>query len=231
MIRAHDTEHEKLLEQLTCGDLEREDPKLVAVLEECAECRDRVSGLESVSDLLELAALEQRETLADPNTDADLPGRDLVGPFIRARLAERRRSRWLHYAAAAAVIASAGGGWWAMNRLGPVSPQSPQSGGSDGPVLLGSKAFRFEGLQEGGALELGPIQWEFGLPPGGSYELELLNAQGAPLTPGERLQQSEWIPSPEEVERLPDEFRLRLTAYDAFDQDIASVIVPVARSR
>jgi hypothetical protein len=221
MIPTHGTEHEKRLEQVTCGELERNDPALRALLEECPECRDRMGGLESVSALLERAARDQREVLDSLDLTQAAPGSDVVGPFLRARLAERGRKRWLGYAAAAAVIASAGGAWWMMTRTGPTRPD---------PVLLGSSGAKTPGAQ-GDVLPFGPVEWELALPAGGYYEVELRNAHGISLAPTERLQQSVWIPSPEEEETLPDEFDVHVTAYDMYDQYVGSVTLSVARSR
>ncbi len=219
MIPTHGKEHERLLKQVTCGDIERDDAALLAALDECPECRDRLEGLDTVSDALERTAREQREILSSLDHDHTAPGSDLVGPFIRARLAARRRARWLRYAAAAAVIASAGAGWWAVMRITrePVAPH-----------LLGSDAFQFDRLQ-GGVVQPGPVRWEFDLPPGGSYGVELLDAQGVSLAPEERLQQPLWTPSSQEEERLPGSFSLRVTAYDVYGQLVDWVVVPVVR--
>jgi hypothetical protein len=225
MIPTHSEIHERILERATCGDIERDDPSLVSLLEECAECRDRMDSLAAVEGLLEKAASEQREVLAGLDLEREAPGTDLVAPFVRARVEEQRRTvPWLRMAAAAALVATSGGVWWIASQTGSEAPRRE--------TFLGSSPIQFTGADDG-AVPFGTIHWQTAgaMPPGGAYEIRILDARGTPLPDLDvvRLEQPEWTPSPEEEENLPDEFRLSVAVVDSFGEPAASGWVLVRR--
>jgi len=212
MIPTHSREHDRVLERASVGDIDRDDPDLTALLEECPECRDRMDGLVELEGLLERAAEEQRAVLAGLEPEREPPGSDLVAPFVHARVEEqRRRVPWLPLAAAAALVATTGGVWIAAR----MAERTPREA-----TFLGSSTIHFQGARER-VVPYGPVQWEAeAAPRDGFFEIRILDARGTPL-PGldtRRLEQPEWMPSPEEEELLPDEFRLEVTVMSAFGE-------------
>jgi len=223
MIPTHSDEHEQVLERAAVGDIERDDPGLTSLLAECPECRDRMDGLVELEGLLGRAASEQRAILSGLDLEREVPGSDLVAPFVRAKVEEQRRTiPWLPLAAAAALVATTGGVWIAAQ----MAEQAPRE-----QVYLGSRAIHFTGA-DGDVVPFGTVRWQAdAMPRGGTYGIRILDARGTPI-PGldtRRLEQPEWTPSPEEEELLPDEFRLVVEVLDAFSEPSESGSVLVRR--
>jgi len=224
MSTPHQRQHELLLRAVVSGDLDERDPALDSVLEECAECREQWEGLAHVRTLLDHTARDEASSLSELDWSRAAPGREVVGAFVRERVAEqegRRRAprpwwRRAWVAAAAAGILVSG---WIVRWLMPPRAEP----GAD--VMLGDSAT--DGMTPSGSVdEYTPLSWKLRLPPGGRFELRIWDgATGRARPPFVELrdvQEPHWIPTSAQTRGWPDAILWEVQSIDATNAFVAA---------
>ena len=192
----HDARHEERLLALLA---EHDDPRAALAgseLADCEQCRGEVEQLLAASSLLDGAGAELNETLEAARSE--VPGEHLVDQVLRPRLEGRdsvrpTRSWWPAAVAAAALvlvwvaIATRGGG-------------GDDSGGGDTPYLGPNDGFT---LTPAGPVDAwGTFTWDLPVPPRGTYELIVRDADGPATADAlleiDRLDEASWTPTPEQ---------------------------------
>ena len=156
----HATEHDDLLHAHLAGDLPADDPHLGERLATCPACRERLTELRSLTDLLERLGGEQRRSLGRPPVPAQ--GTERVAATLQS-LSQgraptplrpvgapiRRATLWRVGLAAASVVAAG----WIVKTLLPREPQPRED------VLLGDGEDR--SVRPSGTVErYDEIHWE-----------------------------------------------------------------------
>jgi hypothetical protein len=136
----HPESHEALLRAVVTGDLAADDPQVLRLQEECAQCRSTLEGVLYVAEELEQDARRESAALANAEPGPPLDIENLILQEARGRGPLRRISPWwLAAAAAVAVIAI-------VLNLGPERRPAPPVDPSLGPTAPGA---RFEWSADG----------------------------------------------------------------------------------
>jgi hypothetical protein len=174
----HDSRHDPLLRAAISGEVDGRDPRLRAQIESCDHCREQLEALVEVRELLDGAGEDEREVLERDDLGSgwnpDVPGRELVAPFVREQLAlaqaakaqavrprirrEWWQSPWVAAAAAGILVL----GWFARGSLQPATQLSPSA-------RLGVH----EAAEAGGLsiVDFADFAWKLPPVPGGRYRL------------------------------------------------------------
>ena len=206
-------EHQELLNRVLTGDVSPEDPRVQAAVQASRAFRSELAELRRVSELLDAAARDERETLDSIDWERqDVPGADVVAPFLRARARElHHRRRFLRRSLAAAAAAALVAGGYLVRAL-----LSERQGPSQGEITLGSGGLELLGARapDGG---FGSFRWRYDLPPGGWYEIRVwgVGEQGerTKLAGETHLTAPQWSAPPEAVANWPDTVHWEVRAY------------------
>lgn len=223
-LHTHDEDHETFLLMLTCGDARPDSAESIERLRACTVCRDDFEGMQRLAADLQTWALADRDLQSDLGDRRQVAGSDLVAPYLRARMAERRERtrRWVPLAAAAAL--AVGVGAW-------VASEALQGDPPVGETLLGegelSVAVQFD--QDRTPV----VVWPAAAPAGGRYELSwqaVGGGRGLDLPP-ERTKEHRWSPSAEQAAALPGDYKVVVTVLDAQDTPLSEGSVRVSAER
>jgi len=209
----HDETHEELLLAAICGDLDRDDARLVERMTACPVCQQELTEQQALAETFAVWGRDQRQVQRALSAGRQVAGSDLVAPFVRARAGERgeRVARapshsWAPLAAAAALAVTTGGVWMAA--------QSSIDGGPPPQVFLGedSSGLRIERAEDGRLRAVWPPE----LPAGGWFELGFRSIDGLALPLArEKVAEAQWTPSSEQAAVLPETFELEVLVLDA----------------
>lgn len=198
---AMDFAERRLIERIVAGELDERAPEARALLDASPAAREELSHMRELEALLAREGGEQRATLAQLRPVA---GEDELARAFRAHAAANeprsqprtapRASRAWWFAAAAAVIASAWVGWRLLPRENP-----PDRGGALGPTPSGPSAL----TPHGAVARYDEFRWSLPLPPNGSFELTLFDANGLALRSVSGLREPRWKPDDAFERSLP----------------------------
>lgn len=189
----HNRSHEELLQQVICGDIARDDPKVQALLDSCQGCRQEFAELEQLTDLLDLDASSERD--ARSGSDYHGSGAPPVLGSVPSLGRTLRRLRTPILAAAAILAVTS-----ATYLLGPGSRTN-----SPDPIVLIGAPIQLEAID--GSTPFEGFRWKGELPPGGTYRIRVWNpgtvVTDPTLVDEDNLTQPSYVPSPEQASTLP----------------------------
>lgn len=222
MNAPHTEGHEALLVAALADDSGEHVRELEARLANCSECRARFEELTAVRALLDQAGREERETLAELDLTATVPGSDTVAPLVR-KLASQRQHRLrssrlrlvtLLVASAAAAVLFVG---WLVRVLVPDRP-----GDHRGTTLGQTHTGQHSPKGTGQSFEL--FKWDDELPDGGTFDLVISDpsksADDAVLLIVRGLEANQCSVPPERTSTWPARIRWELRLYDATHQPL-----------
>ena len=225
----HTQEHEPLLHSVLTGDISEDHASVAPVLASCGHCRDKLEELRAVSEMLDEAGREEEQaTFAAIDYSKPVAGADRVESFVRAKLAQKAtapatppapqpaipaaaartasidpgRRRFLRVsgvvtAAAASVVLV---GWIAKMLLTHEAEDAP-----DEILLSNSKLTPRSPMGE--VDEWTEFHWDYDLPVGATFAITVYEKEPVrsfePLFEKTGLKQPKWVPTTDELARMP----------------------------
>ncbi|MDP6368306.1 MAG: hypothetical protein QF724_11210 [Planctomycetota bacterium] len=226
MNTSHEQGHEDILEAILVGDLSPTAPRAKTLLDSCELCRRQLAELQALESLLQQAGAEERATLAEAAECKNAPGLDSVESVLHSMAGQptaipqlvpapeqgaRRPSPWrllVGLAAAAALVLM-------LNTLLGPGPEEP-------PLWLGSGNLELIAPlgPQASSQAIEAFAWNGPLPPGGWFEIRVLNGETVVLE--RRLSTSPWTLTPNEQQELPASFTWEVRTLDASGSPSAS---------
>lgn len=213
MSARHTEEHEALLERVVVGDLSAADPQVQRQLAECADCRERLAGLQALVGELAGAGELEREVLAEAaHRPAPSEGARTLRALVLGR-AGRRPERPALRRIALAVSLAAG-------LVAAVFLYRAFVPAHTGDVLLGDDEIACD-QPIGDVADFATFSWRFALPLRGRFELRVWDDSSPeasrPLAEQVDLTESRWNPE-QDAAGWPRRIRWEVRAYDAGGQ-------------
>ncbi len=229
----HGPKHEELLERVVTQDLDPGSVEVSRLVESCKECKEVLSNLRRVGDLLNEDARIERESLAADASELEARVPDM---FMAIAMADSSAAssgtahtivgarpsipRWLLVAASLLVVF----GLWRW-----LDAKSPSRAELEPGTHLGAGAELLEPV--GGAADFGVFTWKFDPTPGGWCELRIWDASNAATTNTNlilgplEIEGSRWEPEMD----LPDSIRWGVTIYDPSGSVVGSASTSAQR--
>lgn len=217
----HAEQHADLMREVALGELSKDSPEVLALLENCATCRElweKVEGeLADVREDLDLAQhvrpgvpmdvagrLEELAQLEPPGQGS--PPTVAMEPPSPPTNSAALPSSWLVYFAAAALLIWAAIAWW-PSRQGPTD---------ETPIYVGDPSALHSLTPAGAVDDFEQFEWRCDLPGVRSYTLRLYDEQGELHLAIPHLKSTSWTPTETQSRDLPDRLRWEVDACDEF---------------
>lgn len=200
--------HDALIERIMVGDLDPSAPEVESLQNECPDCKERLSQLASVVDLLDDAGREQRATLVQARGATSKPGAHRVEATIREfadKAGRRRFPRGLVLALAAAAAVAA-----LLLMLDRRS--APPPGYHLGTDVLTDL------VPQGSVRDYDVFSWTFTLPQKVFFDVVIYDdtaaGKGRKVLEKKALAAPTWQPDASELATLPAAIRWEVRAHD-----------------